>query len=144
MDFIKKNKKILIICVVVILFIFMCFKLFFVDGTKDAYGSRLKGISKMKISNTQVKDIKNEITSSNETDKVDYVLKGRLVNILITLKKGTSIDVGKELANKSIKVLDDEQNKYYDVQVFLLSDESDDNYPLIGYKNKNRNDFVWE
>lgn len=147
MDAVKKKRIVLIsiiIGIIIILFI-LIFKLFFADFTKSVYGNRLSGIDKVKIDKKQISDIKEEINSYDEVNSVDYDLKGRLVNIIIEIKSGIAINDAKGFVNKGIDILDDDQKNYYDIQVFLTnSDAKQENYPMIGYKNKNSDNFVWK
>lgn len=143
----NKKKRIIfisiIIGIIIILFV-LIFKLFFVDSNKDVYGNRLDGINKVKIGENQISDIKEQINSYDEVNSVEYDLKGRLINIIIELKDKTDLNNSKSFINKCLEVLDEEQKQYYDIQVFLISEnEKQENYPAIGYKNKNSNDFAW-
>lgn len=146
MKLLKKKKKIVIIAIIVlvILFLFLIYNILFGTTGSSEYGNRLKGIDDVKISSSVQDKIKDEISEEDEVEKVSYKLKGRIVNVIITLKDDTPLDRGKEIANKVLEYFDDDQKAYYDFQVFLNSDNDEsETYPKIGYMH-NSDSLVWK
>ena len=147
MKFLKNNKKLTIVLTVVLflLFMFLIYKILFGGNGNGVYGNRLKGIDNVKISkNTEEKLIK-ELEAHDEVEKVSYKLKGRIINVILTVNDETSLDRGKEIANEVLNYFDDDEKEYYDFQVFLnSSNDSSETYPKIGYKNNTSEGFVWK
>lgn len=147
MKFLKNNKKLTIALIVVLflLFMFLIYKILFGGNGNGVYGNRLKEIDNVKISkNTEEKLIK-ELEAHDEVEKVSYKLKGRIINVILTVNDETSLDRGKEIANEVLNYFDDDEKEYYDFQVFLnSSNDSSETYPKIGYKNNTSEGFVWK
>lgn len=146
MDFIKKNKNLCIFigCILVFLIVLFIFlKQFMVDPTKDSYGDRLSGIEKVRINDDRMNDMVNELSKDSKVNKITYRIKGRLVNIIISVND-YPIDDAKGLANKTLEYFKDEEKKYYDIQVLLDSEKDSDGYPTIGYKHKTSDNLVWK
>ena len=149
MNFIKKN-SIEFISLVVFLVLLIGGGLFFLtmwnQGTGTKYGSRLEGINKIKISESDLNKIEKKIKENENVTKVSSNIKGRIINFVITFNTGFDINAAKSHANV---ILDDNFSKdefeFYDIQVFLLEKDSAEGtkFPVIGYKRKSGNEFVW-
>ena len=147
MNFIKKHKKLIIALVIILLLVIgvlFIVKYLSPNKGKDEYGNRLKGIEKVEITKeTQNKFVK-ELEEKEKVSKASVNIKGRLINIIITLKEDVSRDSAKELANDSLDFFEEEELKYYDIQVYLKNEDSkDEDYPIIGYQHKTKEKLVW-
>lgn len=143
-EFYKKNKKLTIIvgAIVVLLLLFLLVKgWLFPDFSKSLYGNRLDGIKDVPIEKNQVSTLKTNLTKESFVSNVDYELKGRLVNVEVTLHDGADKAKAKELGNKVLEEFTKEQKEYYDFQLFLTSSDYSINY--IGYKHKTSKEFIW-
>ena len=50
----------------------------------------------------------------------------------------------KDYAKEKLEVFDKEELEYYDVQFYLLNEDSEsENYPSIGYKHKTSDEIKW-
>lgn len=140
--FISKYKFVTIFLVLLIILVIIVLKFVIPNYKEDSYGNRTAGIEKHSISDSDVSSLKKDIKSLEKVKKVTYDLKGRLINVIIevdsTLEKATAITY----ADKVLEYFDDDIKSYYDIQVYLDSDDSEV-YPLIGYKNKNSKGFIW-
>ncbi len=145
MKFIKKNKLAIIACIIVILLIVLAFQLkeiFAPEVGSAIYGNRLDGIEAVKIS----KDTLNRIEDNLKEDSVSKVtsrISGRTVEIIITVNSDVSIDTAKEYANKTLEPFSEEQKKYYDFQIFVKKDSDSSEFPIIGYKQKTKDNISW-
>lgn len=145
MKFIKKNKLAIIACIIVILLIVLAFQLkeiFAPEVGSAIYGNRLDGIEAVKIS----KDTLNRIEDNLKEDGVSKVtsrISGRTVEIIITVNSDVSIDTAKEYANKTLEPFSEEQKKYYDFQIFVKKDSDSSEFPIIGYKQKTKDNISW-
>lgn len=143
-EFFSKNKKgikiglivffILIIVVSVWLFALPAFK-------TNKYGNRLDGINKHKISNDVISKIKAKSSDNDSVEKIDYHKEGRILNFIIMVDSNYGIDQAKEFANGILSEINDEDKKYYDIQVLIKTKDKSDVYPIIGYKSKNSDGF---
>ena len=142
-----KEHKIVVVAVIfllIIIFISFLIKITFFANSKNAfYGDRLDGIDSVKITTSQVKDLKNKLQEDSIVKAVEYSLQGKIINIIITINDEVGIDSAKALAPKTLEVLDDDQKKYYDVQVFIKKDSDVKDFPIIGYKQNKKADFSW-
>lgn len=149
MKFFKKHKLLCIIALVVILliiFVYLILRQFMPDLSKSEYGNRLSGISSIKISNTNISKLEDDIKTLDNVKKVEYDLKGRLINIVIDVSNDVSLDTAKDYANKSLEYFSEEEKAYYDIQVFITCSDNNDSeiYPVIGYKHKTSSNLVWK
>ena len=136
-----KNHKLLIFAIIVIsIMIISLISLFLILSSKvsnSKYGNRLDKIGEHEISDKQVKELKENIKELEGVENVAYELEGKLVDIIITVDDAVEVDTAKSYANKTIEYLDDDQKTYYDVQVFIVSNNKEsEKYPIVLYKNK--------
>ncbi len=147
MEFIKKNKKLCIIGLVVLIFLillFMLLRLFSVDYSKSEYGDRLKGISDVKISSSTSKKLESEMKALAEVKDCNYRLQGRLIYISLTFNSDVSIDTAREVSNKVLEYFDEDEKAYYDIELILTNENKDsEGYPEMGYKHKSSESIVW-
>ena len=144
--FISKHKKgciIGLIAVVAIVIIF--FIIFFIVPSfgNNNYGHRLDGIESHKISNSVVNDIKDNVESQEGVTKVTYHREGRILNFTINVEGSVAPDKAKEYANLVIDGISKKNLKYYDVQIYLDSDDNTKDYPTAGYKHKSSDSISW-
>lgn len=146
MEFIKKHKKGVIICSIVLL-VFVCLflflRIFMVDYKKDEYGNRLQGIDKVKISETVISKLETEMKVLDEVENASYRLQGRLIYINLTMKEGVAVDTAKEISNKTLDYFSEKEKAYYDIQVIINCAKDTEGYPFMGYKHKSESGFVW-
>ncbi|MEG1495201.1 MAG: hypothetical protein RR406_02760 [Bacilli bacterium] len=147
MKFIHKNKATIIVIIIFIIFVILgagVYNLLVPNSGKAIYGNRLEGKEKVKIGSetyTAVTDrLKKEpAVSSATTDE-----RGRLVNILITVKGDTASAVAKALATGALEPFSNEAKAYFDFQIIIsTSDDKNKSYPIFAYKHHTSNDIVW-
>ena len=141
----KKNKYTtiaIIVFFVLIILGFVLYKFLFPNQGKPVYGNRLDGIENVAISTNDLKDLDEKLSSNDKAVKSKSDLKGRTVNVILTVKKQTSVNDAKALTSAVTKEFDKEQLSYFDFQVFIVSEsEEDKGYPIIGYKSKVNDSF---
>lgn len=141
----KKNKYTtiaIIVFFVLIILGFVLYKFLFPNQGKPVYGNRLDGIENVAISTNDLKDLDEKLSSNDKVVKSKSDLKGRTVNVILTIKKQTSVNDAKALTSAVTKEFDKEQLSYFDFQVFIVSEsEEDKGYPIIGYKSKVNDSF---
>ena len=144
MEFIKKYKSIIVaslVLVAIVAAIFIVKDTIMFDEYQALYGNRLEGIDKVKVTEKQEKQIKKYV--KNYTKKIDIRVSGRVINILIELHPGTSLDDARGIAGMVLDGLTAEQKAYFDVEAIVNNSEDPDHFPIIGYKHKSRDNFTW-
>ena len=139
----KKQIKIGLIVLFIILILLMIWLFIIPSFRTGKYGDRLKEINKYKVSNDVINKIKDKSSSNDSVLKIDYHREGRILNFTVTVDSNLGLDQAKEFVNGMIAEIGEDEQKYYDIQVFVDSNDKSDNYPIIGYKNKNSDKIVY-
>ena len=116
---------------------------FFPNEGTAIYGDRLDGIEKVEITDKQQKEIIKSLEDKDEVKKVSCDIKGRTLNVLITVNDDVELDPAKALTSSITDNLEEDQTSYYDIQVFISKDNDDTRFPIIGYKHQNKDGFSW-
>ena len=144
--FIKNNKLTVItfiICVIFVIIVFAVKLTFFPDEAKAIYGDRLEGIEKVEITSKEQDKIISKLEEKAEVKKAEVDIKGRILNVIITVNDDVELDVAKALTGTITDTLEKDQTSYYDIQVFVKKDNDDARYPIIGYKHQDKDTFSW-
>ena len=145
-NFIKNNKVTVvafIICVIFVILVFAVKLTFFPNEGTAIYGDRLDGIEEVEITDKQQEDIIKALEDKDEVKKVSCDIKGRTLNVLITVNDDVELDPAKALTSSITDNLEEDQTSYYDIQVFISKDNDDTRFPIIGYKHQNKDGFSW-
>ncbi len=143
---INQHKKGCIIGVVVFFCIVIAFfTIFFIIPSfgSNKYGDRLDGIENYKISSSSINEIKDNLTSKEGVTKVTYHQEGKILNFTIKVSGDTKLDTAKEYAKEVLDGISKKNLKYYDIQIFLDSDDNTNDYPIAGYKHKTSDEIIW-
>lgn len=147
MKYIKSHKTLFIVLAVLIILLIAGIVLFLKlspDSSKDAYGNRLVDIEKYPIDQERMQAMSTEFTTNLEgVQSVNYTVNGRRINITMKLGAAVPKDIAIQYANKTLEYFTDEIKSYYDIQIFLSTDEESEIYPMIGSKHKTRDTYVW-
>lgn len=145
MKLIKRNKfTFFIIGFFLILFIlvFPLKSLFFPDNGDANYGDRLDGLVEVKKSTLD--DLENKLKENESVKDVSSSTEGRIIDIIITVDDAVGLKNAKEIGSSVIDGLTEEVLKNYDIQVFVTkTSESENDFPIIGYKAKKSEKFSW-
>lgn len=145
-NFIKNNKVAVvafIICVIFVILVFAVKLTFFPNEGTAIYGDRLDGIEEVEITDKQQEDIIKSLEDKDEVKEVSCDVKGRTLNVLITVNDDVELDPAKALTSSITDNLEEDQTSYYDIQVFISKDNDDIRFPIIGYKHQNKDGFSW-
>ena len=126
MKFIKQYKFTIIVVILFIAVMVACFMLFglFASGRK--------------------KEISDNVASLNRSSNVSVIVRGRIINVLITCNDDVNLNDAKDLSNKIVEKLSDDEKKLYDIQVFISKNNKEDlSFPIIGYRHHNKDGFSW-
>lgn len=112
----------------------------------EKYGNRLDDIKKdnAEITSTQENKIIEEVKKKNFVKDVSINIEGRIINVIVEVKKDTSDKDAKSLGEIVLKATPEKQLKYYDIQLFLKNENKDaKGFPMIGYKNSSDKGFAF-
>lgn len=147
MKFIKEHKItsiVIMIFVVVMVLLFVIWTMFFSNAGNPVYGNRLEGITEVAISSDEESKISSELKKDKSVKDVSTNIAGRTLDIVITVNDDISIADAKKIGTNSYKTLSEKQISYYSIQVFIKKDdEKQNNFPIIGYKQRETKDLVW-
>lgn len=144
--FFNEHKKQCIIGGIIFLAIFLIILiwLFIVPVfSNNKYGDRLDGIEDHKISSSTIDEIENTLKENKQVSKVTYHNEGRILNFIITVSNDTKPEDAKALDDVILDKISDKNKKYYDIQVLFDTEEENESYPIVGYKNKSSDDFAY-
>ena len=145
-NFIKNNKVTVIAFIICVIFVILVFALkltFFPNEGTAIYGDRLDGIEKVEITDSDQKNIIKSLEEKDEVKNADTDIKGRTLNVLITVNDDVELDSSKALTSSVIDNLKKDQTGYYDIQIFISKDNDDTRFPIIGYKHQDKDEFSW-
>lgn len=144
---IKKHKFGTFFIIVFITFIIVAGvlrRVFIANQGQPLFGNRRDEIKGIEISKTNIKKLEEGLKANKEVKKVDYNLKGRTVNIIITFNDEVSRDKAKEIGGSSLNYFDDEQKRVYSIQIFLDKENHEKkDFPIIGYKHHDSSNVSW-
>lgn len=141
--FVNTHKRECIIGGIILFILFILMLIFIIAPPigENNYGNRLEKENKYKISSNTINDIKDTVSKEDGVNKVIYHKEGRILNFTIELDDDIVLDSAKKYADIVIDKLSKKNLKYYDVQVFLNSDN--DKFPTIGYHAKGSDSYSW-
>lgn len=145
MNFIKNHQKTTIVVVVCLILIALAmvaiYRMFYPNSSKSVYGERLKDIPT--VDQAVVEKVKEKIEDQSITSSVKTQIDGRIIKFIIDTKKDTAVKDSQNLTTIitdgfSLSIL---QN--YDFEVYITQKESESavEYPMIGYRSKDAEDF---
>ena len=149
MKFIKEHKfyfiggAVLLLVIVVAFFAFS--NIIFPNSGESVYGDRLDGIENVKIESDLITRIEQEFKEKEQVNEISYRLSGRIMNFMIDVKKDTELEDAQSLAEELLTYFSEEEQKFYDIQVYLTCKEAEESEvcPMIGYKHKTSDVFQW-
>lgn len=117
---------------------------FLSQNNKSVYGNRLNGVDTVKIADAKLKEIKEVIEENEYVEKASLRIKGKIVYINIYLKEAKLTD-GKNLAIKSLDLLDEEQKNVYDFSFALdiVGEREGTVFPIMGSKKSDNTIISW-
>lgn len=141
MNFLKRNKNIIIALVVFFVVILLCVQvknILMPNEGAAVYGNRLEG--KINLD----KDIEKQVASKAEgASDVNVRVSGRIINITITVGSDVSADAAKEYAQKTLEAFSTKEKAYYDIQFYLVNEGNTTNFPIMGYLIQNAEKITW-
>lgn len=147
MKFIKNHKFTSLVIVIFIALVFVAYYLyniFFINSSRPEYGNRLDGIENAEIKKDTLSDLEKSISENKSVKKVTTNISGKTLDIVITVDDSLSLKDAKAIGDVSYKKLSEKQIDFYSVQVFIKKDSAEqNNFPIIGYKQRGTKNLVW-
>ena len=140
----KKYVKIIIALILLVVLVYGALfvkDFFFSSDEKVIYGTRLKGISKHKISEETKNNVKEALKEG--TSKVEVRISGKIIYIVMKVNEGTTVEAAKALGIKSLESFTEDEKGYYDVQIMIDSEGENEKFPIIGYKHHLKSNVSW-
>ena len=145
MKWIKNNKY---TCIAILVFViiaivgYKAMKVFFPDSKAAYYGDRLD--NKVKVENSVYDAVKTKISEQEFVKEAKVRENGRTIEIVVTVLDSTSIDAAKSISGLILEHFSEIQVGYYDFQLFVKKESaSENNFPIIAYKQHNSSEFIW-
>lgn len=145
MKYLKENAKvisIIVIFIVAVVVLFIFYNGVFLNNSSK-YGDRLKGIETVKLDSNKKNEIKENVLSLKTASKVSVTESGKIIEVIVVVNDDVDVAKGKEIGNKVLEKLTDEQKKYFDVQIFVKKNSDDEKFPIIGYKHHSKDNITW-
>ena len=144
MKFIRKNKNLVLIVLIlvaaVVAFFILKDTIMFDEGTAY-YGNRLDGIEKVKVKDSQKKEVQDAL--KDQTKKVNIRVAGKIIYFTIETNPDISLEDAKKMGTSALEKFEEDQKSFFDFQFLISNSENKDQYPIIGYKQRTRKDITW-
>ena len=158
-----KNKKamfIIALCIVLLICLLILRSVFF-PGHGSNYGNRLDGIRKISFTDKDKDSIVDSIKKNDKVTDAKMNVHGKIVNIIFNVNKDVSVEDARAIASASLEKFSDKVKGFYDIQFIISKNEeageevqiqNDDGttsteirkqFPIMGYKNSNKDNIVW-
>ncbi len=141
---IKRHKLLTIICTfaIILLIVMSVFLFSFFVGGNDKYGNRLEGIEEVKVTKKDKKELVEYLEEYGEVASATVRIQGKIIYINIKFKEETKLDIAKKIANNSLKEIDEDKLKFYDLGYFLTL-EGDEGFNVTGTKKAKLEEISW-
>lgn len=146
MSFIRKNKFVIIAIGVFLILVIVAFQvvnMFFPAEGTALYGDRLDGIEDVELTDNKLNDISSTLEENEAVKKASVSVQGKIVEVIITAQDDTSLDTAKGLNTIVLDALDEDEEAFYDIQIFVTKDTEATDFPIIGYKHHAKDSFSW-
>ena len=139
-----RHKLLSLVCflalVVIVILMYIFFSVFL--GSNGKYGNRLEGIEKVKLTNKDFDKVEDWIKDTKTVESASIRLVGRIIYVDIIFNKDADKNGAKSLAGGTLNKFEDDETAFYDFE-FILSQNKDDGFKLVGTKSPKINDISW-
>lgn len=147
MRYLRKNKFTIIAIVLLLVFVFIGVKvkdIFVPDEGKASYGDRLVDIKDHKLSKDWFTKIEEKFKEDTRVTKIENKVHGKIINLIITLQDDVDVGNAKAIGNSTIGMFEQDELKYYALQVYLKKEnQSLNNFPIVGYKGVDTENLIY-
>lgn len=147
--FLKKNKKVIkigIVLIIILIILLVLYKaLFYSSAESSIYGVRLRDINKNEFKQEEKKKIEKKSSELEKISTVKISTKGRLIKVFINFEEGTTNDIIKQRFNDILGFVSEKVKGYYDITFYAkINVDNKETYPVIGYKHKNKPEISYD
>ncbi len=156
-EYIKNNKKKVIITSIVIVsiillfvFLFGVIKYLMPDTKESVYGDRCKVTQNYPVESDREDKINQFLEKDYKNIKlVKFEVKCNLIDLIVEVDDKLSFSKVKSMGKKLLTVFSEDELKYYDIQLMVrCSNDKSEDYPKIGTHHKEidgktNSDFIW-
>ena len=145
----KENKTLFIILMIalvcIIISLILLFKYFYFGNGQSKYGDRLKGIENVEITDTLKDEVISFIEGEKNVSNANLFVTGKIIYIKINFDSGATLPEAQSVAVKSLDKFSDDEKAFYDISYTLYQEanESGDGFRIMGAKNVNGSNLVW-
>mgnify|MGYP004626671507 CR=1 FL=1 len=147
--FIRNNKAICFMLLIIIacvgVSVGLLLKYFYFGNGGSKYGDRLDGIEAVLIADDKKNEVANSLKEGKNVKDATVTVTGKIIYIRIAFEAGADLETSKSIAVKSLEQFSEDEKKFYDVHFTLVSDknESSDGFTIMGSKNVNGTNLIW-
>lgn len=123
---------------------------YLMPNTKESvYGDRCELTEEHAVDGERESKIEEFLKDYDGMNLVNFEVKCNLINVIIQVDDKASFSKVKSMGKKLLSVFNEDELKYYDIQLMIKSNKEDsDDYPRIGSHHKEINgstneDFIW-
>lgn len=133
----------ILVAIIFIVVVAVAIKIIFYPSENGVYGNRLDGIENYAISEEKITEVKNTISENKECQSISYTLQGKIMKFFIKVSNDTGVTSAQRLGDNIIDSFSETELGFYDITIYITSDENVEPYPMIGYKSKNESAISW-
>ncbi|HHX32743.1 MAG TPA: hypothetical protein GX713_00730 [Mollicutes bacterium] len=117
---------------------------FFNQSSGSVYGDRLNGLETVKITDDQIKEIKDFIEEHENVDRASLRIKGKILYINFYINE-PKISASKNIAIGTLDKIEEDQKNVYDISfaIDMAEDSEDTPFPIMGYKKSDNTIISW-
>ena len=133
-----------LILFIIMLVIFI--SLFFSNG-ESKYGNRLEGIEEVKLSNSFLEEIENNLKEDDAVIDANVRLQGKIVYILFEVNSDISVETAKIMASNTLEKFSEEELSFYDFSYIVkwtnIVEEEEVITAIEGTKHHAKESITW-
>ena len=120
-------------------------KYFYFGNGGSKYGDRRECIEAVAITDDKKNSVVEDIKQRKNVKDAKIEVSGKIIYIRIVFKAGADLTTSKAVAAKTLEQFSNEEKDFYDIHFTLVSakDESSDGFTIMGSKNVNGTNLIW-
>ena len=88
--------------------------------------------------------IEEKFKEDTRVIKIENKVHGKIINLIITLQDDVDVGNAKAIGNSTIGMFEQDELKYYALQVYLKKEnQSLNNFPIVGYKGVDTENLIY-
>ena len=116
-------------------------KIYKLEKKVTNYGTRIKEDKSDK--DEIIKEAKEKLSKSNELDKYDIKVVGKIIYVTCYVKSDITIEDSKNIGNTILDYFSNETLKNYDINYIFKNEYKNNEFVIMGYKNTKSDYIIW-